>query len=250
MPRANRFHLPGYVWHLTHRCHDRRFLLRFARDRRAWIGWLFEARRRFGLCVLDYQVTSNHVHLVVRDRDQGEIADSMQLLEGSVASAYNRRKQRLGGYWQDRYSATAVETGEHLWGCMAYVDLNMVRAGVVDHPRDWPHAGYHEIVRPKERYKIVDRDAVCEVLEIGRIEELSVLLRSCRERCTRAEGRDERWTKCVAVGSRAFVQSVAEELGARALRRTVRRCNGGGFVLREPDGTYNRFSGAKTRSKA
>ena len=59
MPRASRHHLPGLIWHLTHRCHHRRFLLRFARDRRAWIGWLYEARRRFGLCVLDYCVTSN-----------------------------------------------------------------------------------------------------------------------------------------------------------------------------------------------
>ncbi len=197
--------------------------------------------------MLNYQVTSNHVHLVVRDRDQGEIADSMQLLEGCVAGAYNRRKQRLGGYWQDRYSATAVETGEHLWRCMTYVDLNMVRAGVVDHPRDWPHAGYHEIVRPKERYKIVDRDAVCDVLEIGSIEELSGLYEAAvNDALARVEGRDERWTKSVAVGSRAFVQGVASELGARALRRTVRRCNDGCFVLREPSAPYDRFSGEKT----
>lgn len=246
MPRANRFHLPGYVWHLTHRCHDRRFLLRFARDRRAWIRWLFEARRRFGLCVLNYQATSNHVHLVVRDRDRGEIADSMQLLEGSFASTYNRRKRRLGGYWQDRYSATAIETGEHLWRCMTYVDLNMVRAGVVAHPRDWPHAGYHEIVRPKERYRIVDRDAVRQVLEIDRIEELAVLYEAAvNDALARAEGRDERWTKSVAVGSREFVQGMASKLGARAIRRTMRRCNDGGFILREPVAPYDRFSRAK-----
>jgi putative transposase len=150
---------------------------------------LFEARRRFGLCVLNYQVTSNHVHLVVRDRNRAEIAASMQLLEGSFAGAYNRRKDRLGSYWQDRYSATAIETGEHLWRCMTYVDLNMVRAGIVAHPRDWPHAGYHEIVRPKQRYRIVDRDAVYEVLEIGPTEELSVPYEAA---FAQAEGRDER----------------------------------------------------------
>ena len=60
MPRAHRIHLSGQVWHLTHRCHRRRFLLKFSRDRRLWRSWLYEARRRFGLCVLDYTVTSNH----------------------------------------------------------------------------------------------------------------------------------------------------------------------------------------------
>ena len=94
MPRANRFHLPGYVWHLTHRCHRDEFLLKFARDRRDWVQWLFEARKRFDLYVLNYQVTGNHIHLVVRDRDQGEIADSMQLLEGSTAGAVRAGSSR------------------------------------------------------------------------------------------------------------------------------------------------------------
>ena len=79
MPRANRCYVEGHIWHVTHRCHRRRFLLRFVRDRRAWVDWLYEARRRLGLCVLDYTVTSNHVHLLVRDRGLGVIADSMQL---------------------------------------------------------------------------------------------------------------------------------------------------------------------------
>jgi hypothetical protein len=43
MPRASRHFLPGYVWHITHRCHQRKFLLKFARDRRRYLHWLFEA---------------------------------------------------------------------------------------------------------------------------------------------------------------------------------------------------------------
>jgi len=109
MPRANRCYLEGHIWHITHRCHRRRFLLRFVRDRRAWVGWLYEARARFGLCVLDYTVTSNHVHLLVRDRGLGEIADSMQLIAGRTAQAFNERKERNGAFWEDRYHATAVD---------------------------------------------------------------------------------------------------------------------------------------------
>ena len=54
MPRANRHFLPNHVWHLTHRCHERAFLLKFARDRRRYLRWLFEAKKRFGLRVLNY----------------------------------------------------------------------------------------------------------------------------------------------------------------------------------------------------
>jgi len=44
MPRANRYFLPGHVWHITHRCHKKEFLLKFAKDRKRWLHWLFEAR--------------------------------------------------------------------------------------------------------------------------------------------------------------------------------------------------------------
>ena len=73
MPRAHRYYEEGYVWHLTHRCHERSFLLKFARDRRRWLAWLYEARRRFRVCVLNYSVTCNHVHVLVRDRGKDEI---------------------------------------------------------------------------------------------------------------------------------------------------------------------------------
>lgn len=70
MPCANRCFVAGAVWHITQRCHKREFLLRHRWCRRRWIYWLFEARKRFGLCVLNYTVTSNHVHLLVKDFDQ------------------------------------------------------------------------------------------------------------------------------------------------------------------------------------
>jgi hypothetical protein len=50
--------------------------------------------------------------------------------------------------WEDRYHATAIEAGEHLLRCLVYVDLNMVRSGVVSHPEQWLHGGYNEIQRP------------------------------------------------------------------------------------------------------
>ncbi|MCK6556910.1 transposase [Candidatus Binatia bacterium] len=98
MARAHRIHVPGHVRHLTHRCHNRRFLLKPARDRHVWRAWLSEARRRFGPCVLDYAVTANHVHLLVRDRGQDEIPASMQLVQGRTGQAYKRRKRRRGAF--------------------------------------------------------------------------------------------------------------------------------------------------------
>ena len=148
MPRASRHFIPGHVWHITHRCHKKEFLLKFARDRRRWLWWLFEARKRYGLCVLNYAVTSNHIHLLIRDKSQDDvIPNSIQLIAGRTGQEFNQRRGRKGAYWEDRYHGTAIETDEHLAKCMIYIDLNMVRAGVVDHPSEYEFCGYNEIQR-------------------------------------------------------------------------------------------------------
>jgi putative transposase len=104
MPRANRHFLPGYVWHITHRCHRKSFLLKFARDRQSYLRWVFEAKKCFGLSVLNYIVTANHVHLLVRDTGPNVIANSMQLIAGRTGQEYNQRKERHTTFGEDPLS--------------------------------------------------------------------------------------------------------------------------------------------------
>jgi putative transposase len=109
MARANRHYIPGSVWHISHRCHKKEFLLRFARDRQSWLQWLFEGKKRFGTCILNYAVTPNHVHLLVKDGRKGEvIPQTLQLIAGRTGQEYNRRKNRKGAFWEDRYHIKAI----------------------------------------------------------------------------------------------------------------------------------------------
>ncbi len=110
MARANRHFIPGQIWHLTHRCHKKEFLLKFGRDRQRWLQWLYEARKRFGLKVLNYCVTSNHAHLLVYDSAGGDcIAKSVQLIAGRMGQEYNRRKHRKGAFWEDRTARANIQ---------------------------------------------------------------------------------------------------------------------------------------------
>ena len=52
MARANRHYIPGHVWHLTHRCHKREYLLKFGKDRLRWMQWLFEAGEHLLRCLV------------------------------------------------------------------------------------------------------------------------------------------------------------------------------------------------------
>ncbi len=239
MPRAHRYFLPDQVWHLTHRCHDRQFLLKFAHDRHRYLRWLFEAKKRFGFCVLDYIVTSNHVHLLVKDTGEGVIAKSVQLVAGRTAQEYNQRKNRHGPFWEDRYHATAIEADEHLHRCLLYIDLNMVRAGVINHPVEWAASGYGEIQAPPRRYAIIDLPGLSSLCGYADVATFQLAHRQwvAEALAARAFGRDDRWSQAIAVGRRGFVDHVQDALGSRARHREVTGTDES-FTLREPQRAY------------
>jgi len=240
MARANRHHIPGQVWHITHRCHKKEFLLKFARDRKRWLKWLFEAKKRFGLDILNYTVTCNHIHLLVVDGEEEVIPKSLQLVAGKTAQEFNRRKERKGAFWEDRYHATAIETGEHFLRCLVYIDLNMVRNGVVQRPSAWQHGGYNEIQNPPLRYVLINRDKLIACCGLGSDAQLRKSHREWVEKAISNNGstRQPQWSESIAVGSDGFVRDVLEKLQVRAKGRKVREGDDL-YELREPRSAYN-----------
>lgn len=239
MPRANRHYLPGYVWHITHRCHKKEFLLKFSKDRRSYLHWLFEAKKRYGLSILNYIITSNHIHLMVVDTDTDIIAKSMQLVAGRAGQEYNRRKSRKGAFWEDRYHATIVQTNRHLLSCMAYIDLNMVRAGVVAHPSDWEECGYNEILHKPGRYGLIDRKTLKSFLgctdEEGMIDGYRQFVSDAMY--TAPLARQPMWTESIVVGDEEFVSETKRKLSSVATWRKI-ISSGSAYELREPSIPY------------
>ena len=240
MPRANRIFCGGLVWHITHRCHQRAFLLKFIRDRRRWRHWLFQAKRRYGLCVLNYIATSNHVHLLIADQGKQEIAASMQLIAGRVAQEYNRRKNRKGAFWEDRYHATAVQTDDHLIRCLSYIDLNMVRAGVVNHPYDWEISGYREIQNPPQRRGIIDLTVLGNLTGIASTEQLRSAHLYWAEDALKSTAHNPVWTAGVAVGDHCYLEQLKEQLGMTVSFKKI-RVNDGTKYLMESEEPYSPF---------
>ena len=196
---------------------------------------------RYNVEILNYVVTSNHVHILVRDKiGQNNISAMMQLVAGRTAQEYNLRKKRKGAFWEDRYHATAIETGAHLCRCLIYIDLNMVRAVAVQHPREWVHGGYQEIQCNRRRNTIVDRMALIDAIEIDNADSLSVLHDEWITNALNCEPlqKQESWASSVAVGSSEYVQKTREELGVKGKVRTLVE-NDGCFLLREAVEDYS-----------
>jgi len=243
LARAKRHYIPGHVWHITHRCHKREFLFKFAKDRHRWLQWLYEARKRYSLVILNYVVTSNHIHLLVQDANgQNVIPNSIQLVAGRTGQEFNNRKKRKGAFWEDRYHATAIETGEHLLRCLVYVDLNMVRAGVVSHPEQWSHGGYNEIQHPRRKNILIDYEALSRLSGFDNFESFQSAHRLWVQSALsdNETKRVDCWTQSIATGSQSFVETVKSQMRSIAIGRRVRK-KAKGFELRESQSPYKGF---------
>jgi len=238
--------ISGCVWHITHRCHKQEFLLKFVHDRKRYLYWLFEAKKRYGLKILDFMVTSNHIHLLVLDSGEDVIPRSLQLIAGRTAQEHNQRKTRKGAFWEDRYHATAIQTGNHLHCCITYIDLNMVRTGKVTHPSQWPFSGYHEIQCPPSRYALIDRQALMNLCGFSDSEELSLAHQQWIDEglgSLAAQKRQADWSESVAVGSACYLEDIKGKL--RKLRNREVVNDREPRALHEPAATYNSIFDSK-----
>jgi hypothetical protein len=174
------------------------------------------------------------------DSGENSISKFMQLLESRTAQDYNNRKHRQGAFWEDRYHATAIESESHLIECMVYISLNMVRAGVVEHPVEWRESGYHEIEYPKMRYAIIDYTALLKILNIESIVKLQESQKEwIKEAMERNKNkRESKWTEAIAVGSQSFLETIKQQLDMKAKARKIIR-SGEGYELSESDIPYN-----------
>jgi len=251
MPRSSNYLLPGYTYHLTQRCHDRQFLLRVARERDVYREWLRAGVERHHVPVYGFCITSNHVHVIAHADGVEAVAQLMHLASGATAKQYNLRKNRTGSMWEHPYQCTVIEGGQHLLNCLAYVNLNMVRAGKVSHPRDWKWCSHDELTGERQRYRILNFERLQQSLGgIGAADLRQWYSDALEARlAVRQMPREAHWTEALVVGSRSFVE---QAMGVYAQRRQcdvqqVPFSEATGDVerwaLRERSVPYNRIKG-------
>ena len=223
--------MEGYTYHLTHRCHGRAFLLGHRRDRNAYREWLRHGVGRFNVPVYAYCITRNHVHVVAHARTREAVSKLMHLASGSVAKGFNVRMERIDSMWEHPYHCTIIEDGQHLLNCLRYIDLNMVRAGEVAHPRDWPTCGYRELTGQRKRYRFLDVEGLVERAGAGSVERFHRWYAESIEQqlASGEQKREGYWSESLAVGGREFVDKVTAKYRGRRRFSTDR----------SPDGTWH-----------
>ena len=86
---------------------------------------------------------TNHVHLLVSPTAVDGLSKMMQTLGRYYVQYFNHHYKRTGTLWDGRYKSTLISSDQYLFSCMRYIELNPVRAGMVEHPSEYPWSSYH-----------------------------------------------------------------------------------------------------------
>jgi putative transposase len=143
--RRPRLDIPDIPQHITQRGVNRSRVFLDAMDHQSYLVALGGAAERHGVSLHGYALMTNHVHLLASASASGRIPRMMQSATGRYARYVNARWERTGTLWEGRFRSCPVDTDRYLLNCLAYIELNPVRAGLVEEAPayPWSSAAHH-----------------------------------------------------------------------------------------------------------
>jgi putative transposase len=142
MPRYRRPDLPGLPVHVVQRGVNRAPCFLVDGDRQRYLRWLGEAAGDEGVAVHAYVLMGNHVHLLMTPSARGALSRTMHRLGTHYVPYFNTRHGRVGVLWERRFHGCVVDSDAYLVACYRYVELNPVRASLVEEPGDYRWSSY------------------------------------------------------------------------------------------------------------
>ncbi len=136
MARLPRVVVADVPHHVTQRGNARQVIFRSDSYRFIYLELLRQHGELYGLSLLGYCLLSNHVHLIVIPRTAHSLAQALKHTHGRYAAYRNACQSSSGHVWQGRFYSCPLD-GPHLWTALRYVELNPVRAGMVEAAAQW-----------------------------------------------------------------------------------------------------------------
>ncbi len=145
MARLPRLTVPGYPHHLIQRGNNRQAIFATDADRQFLLDLVAEQAKACDVAVHAYVLMDNHFHLLATPSTSQGLAQLMQAVGRRYVRYFNDRQKRTGTLWEGRFKSSLIQSERYLLACMAYIDLNPVRAGLVQQPGDhhWSSYAHH-----------------------------------------------------------------------------------------------------------
>jgi len=142
MPRKPRFNLIGVPQHVIQRGNNREPCFFSESDYYRYLEDLKTAAAKFNCRIHAYVLMTNHVHMLVTPMAEHAVSEMMQSLGRRYVRYINKEYMRSGTLWEGRFKSSLIDSEKYLLTCMQYIELNPVRAAMVEHPAEYRWSSY------------------------------------------------------------------------------------------------------------
>jgi putative transposase len=142
MPRRPPVHLDGVPLHIVQRGHNREACFFCEDDYFSYLHWLGEALAEHECSLHAYVLMTNHVHLLLTPKKAEAVPKLLISIGRRYVQYINRTYKRTGTLWDSRYKSSLIQAETYLLNCQRYIELNPVRAAMVEDPAHYRWTSY------------------------------------------------------------------------------------------------------------
>ena len=137
--------VPNCPHHVVQRGHNRNAVFVTDQDYQYYLENLKEWKSKLAIKLYAWCLMTNHIHLIVEPGANAmRVSELMKRVNGRQSAYTNKLEGRSGSLWEGRYKTSPIQRETYLLNCCRYVELNPVRATMVNDPMDYPWSSYRE----------------------------------------------------------------------------------------------------------
>lgn len=213
MPRRARFTYEDATYHILSRGNNRQDVFLQDDDYKKFLELLLFYKKKYLLKVYHYVLMTNHYHLIIQAKDGAMLASAMKGINLSYAKHYRREYSGVGYLWQGRFKSFVIQDGRYILECGRYIELNPVRAGIVDGVEKYPWTSCR-VYSEGEGSPVIDLDpeylGLAENPKKRQTIYKQFVIDGLKEKRSL-----ERYFKVKAYGSESFVEMLKKERGLK-----------------------------------
>ena len=161
MSRYPRNFLKTSYFHIITQGINKSYIFDRSEDIKFYIKNMYQLVKEHHIRIIAYCIMSNHAHILIEAQSVNELSKYMQRLNTRYGKYYNKKYQRVGYVFRDRYKSEGIYSEQHLYSCIKYIYDNPVKAGICSKASDYPYSNYKKIdASTDNHYAFIDIDPI------------------------------------------------------------------------------------------
>lgn len=159
MPRFPRSYIKTSFFHVITQGINRDFIFENPADIKYYISLMYKFKQEHNINIISYCIMNNHTHMLLQTENLQELSKYMHQINTKYGIYYNKKYNRVGYVFRDRFKTEGIYSEEQLYCCINYIYNNPVKAGMCDNPADYPYSNYKKVTfETNDNYVFIDTD--------------------------------------------------------------------------------------------